>query len=315
MTPVRLGTRGSDLARAQSTWVARRLEEAGIACELVIIETDGDANQRDRFAEIGTAGIFVRSIEAALLDQRVDLAVHSYKDLPSLSPPELVIAAVPERADPRDVLLLAETELLPSDARLPVARGARVGTASARRAALLAELRPDVRVTHLRGNVPTRVARLGDDDLDAIILAAAGLGRLRAADCALELEGVHIEPLDPLVFVPAPAQGALAVQTRAADAPLTRRIRDALDHASTRAALLAERRLLALLEGGCEIALGAWCRRPSERAPLELVAAWAAGGRMLRSRAAGQDPESLADALHADLRAQLRATPGTSNDE
>ncbi|HVJ30641.1 MAG TPA: hydroxymethylbilane synthase, partial [Gammaproteobacteria bacterium] len=217
---LRLGTRGSELARTQSSTVAAALERLGFAVELTIIKTSGDQNTTGMFASIGPQGVFVREIEQALVERRIELAVHSFKDLPTKSPPELVVAAVPARVDPADLLLVRRDAIADEgDDWLPLKAGARVGTASARRRAWLTHRRPDLVIEPLRGNVPTRVRRLEEGNFDAIVLAAAGVERLQAEQrLGSALAGVTVLRLDPKRFVPAPAQGALAIQCRRDDA-------------------------------------------------------------------------------------------------
>jgi hydroxymethylbilane synthase len=297
---LRLGTRGSDLARTQSGTVAEALRKLGFDVELTIIRTAGDRAAGVPFASIGPQGVFVREIEQALVAGDVDLAVHSFKDLPTRSPPALTIAAVPARVDPAD-LLLAHPDALSSagDEWLPLAAGARVGTASARRRVWLAHYRPDLEVEALRGNVPTRIAKLKARQCDAILLAAAGVERLRAnGRLASELDGVEIRRLDPERFVPAPAQGALAVQCRRADDRLIEAL-DALDHGPSRTQVAAERAALALAEGGCDIAFGAYCRSVGE--DCELLAMYEYEGRVRTARARGRDSKTLGAAVWEQL--------------
>jgi hydroxymethylbilane synthase len=275
---LRLGTRGSDLATTQARWVASELLTVGIEAELVVISTSGDRSTAASFGAIGAQGVFVREIEQALLANKIDIAVHSFKDLPTGSPAALVVAAVPPRRDPADWLLYQRNPNLgpgtdrPGDGRypdgggnraltIPLAPGARVGTASARRQAWLRLFGPDLNVESLRGNVPTRLKRLSDGEFDGILLAGAGIERLTEASDLLDdrLSKVNSLRLDPLQFVPAPAQGALAVQCRAGDD----RIREALagiDDPATRQAIEIERAALALAEGGCDSAFGAYAR-------------------------------------------------------
>ena len=258
---LRLGTRGSHLARTQTAGVAGKLAELGHDTDLCIIKTAGDRSTATSFGSIGPQGVFVREIEHALLANEVDIAIHSYKDLPTQSPDELTIGAVPERFDPADVLVTTGTAADSSARALPIARGARVGTASARRQAWIRHLRPDIGVVPIRGNVPTRINRLRNG-LDGVVLAAAGIQRLRRSP----LDGVTdpvtdefaVHRLRPADFVPAPAQGALAIQCRRADEGICRLL-EAFDHAATRQAVAAERNLLARVEGGCDLAFGAWC--------------------------------------------------------
>jgi hydroxymethylbilane synthase len=258
---LKLGTRGSDLARTQATTIAQRLRERGAEIELEIIRTSGDQSDAPSFASIGPQGVFVREIEQALVDGRVDLAVHSFKDLPTRSPAGLVIGAVPARVDVADVLLVRQDALDVDDRFMPLRRGAKVGTSSARRQAWLHHFRHDLHLSPLRGNVPTRLGRLVDGDYDAILLAAAGLERLREEGVIdAELPGVSEIRLAPTRFVPAPAQGALAVQCRAADAEV-RAVLEHIDEPFTHAAVAAEREALAHAEGGCDVAFGAYCVR------------------------------------------------------
>ena len=264
MTVYRLGTRGSVLATTQSGHVAQALGDLGVECELVVIRTEGDTN-RASLAQLGGTGVFAAQLREALLEGRCDLAVHSLKDLPTAQPDGLVIGAVPPRADPSDVLCSASETTL---ADLPP--GARVGTGSPRRVAQLLDRRPDLDVVDLRGNVDTRLARVfgPDADLDAVVLARAGLerlGRFRTVphysdgsgpDVVLDADGVprSVEVLD---LLPAPGQGALAVEVRADDdTDLTRAVR-ALDHAPSRQTVTVERALLARLGAGCSAPVGA----------------------------------------------------------
>ena len=297
---LRLGTRGSELARTQSTTVADALRALGFAVELSIIKTAGDQNTTSLFGSIGPQGVFVREIEQALVERRIELAVHSFKDLPTKSPPELVIAAVPQRVDPADLLLVRREALAGGpDHWLPLKTGARVGTASARRRAWLKSLRPDLVIEPLRGNVPTRVRRLEEGLFDAIVLAAAGVARLQAEErLGSALAELAVLRLDPQRFVPAPAQGALAVQCRRDD----ERVQTALariDHGPSRVAVTAERDALARAEGGCDVAFGAYCA-PSG-AEHELVAMLERGGIVRTARVAGSDPSTLGAAAWAKL--------------
>ncbi len=300
---IRLGTRGSRLALVQSGWVAERLRDLGHEVEMITIRTQGDQQQDRAFSQIGQPGVFVREIERALQDERIDLAVHSYKDLPSQGPEDLTIAAVPERLDVADRLLIREsaytTETDPSGL-LPLRESARVGTASARRTALLAHFRPDLHTELLRGNLPRRVERLRDGDFDAILLAAAGLDRLER-DGGLDMTGIRQLRLDPWRFVPAPSQGALALQTRAHD-PAEQAAAE-LDDAVGHRAVRAERAVLSRVEGGCHVAFGAWCRHAE--AELEVVAVLGGDKAMARAEARGRDPEALGDELVVQLKGRL----------
>ena len=241
------------------------------------------------FGSIGPQGVFVREIEQALVERRIELAVHSFKDLPTKSPAELTIAAVPERVDAADLLLVRRDALAGSDGDwLPLKTGARVGTASARRRVWLAHFRPDLRIEPLRGNVPTRIRRLEEGGFDAIVLAAAGVERLHAEQRLGA--GIAVLRLDPQRFVPAPAQGALAVQCRRDDCACSRRSRS-IDHAPSRAAVTAERDALARAEGGCDVAFGAYCTAAGSH--YELIAMHERAGVVRTARVAGADPATL----------------------
>lgn len=299
---VRIGTRGSPLALAQTTLVADALRAAhpDLSVSPVRITTAGDRTQHTDLPMEGWGqGVFVKDIEAALLRGEVDLAVHSLKDLPPELADGLVIAAVPERADPRDVLVTRDGCSLDD---LPW--GAAVGTSSARRAALLRAIRPDPRYVPIRGNVDTRVRKLLAGAYDAIILAAAGLDRL-----GLDVPRVA---LDPAVLLPAPGQGALGLQSRRGDEATAALVRP-LHHAPTAAAVAAERRVMALLDGGCRLPVAALAGAvpPPARAEwtgdtllLQAAVAAADGSRVLRDEALGpaDAPERLAEALAARLR-------------
>ena len=241
-TPLRVGTRGSALARSQTATVIASLAAAGVKAEAVEIVTTGDRSTAD-LTVIGGTGVFASALRDALGDGSIDVAVHSYKDLPTAPAPGLAIAAVPLREDPRDVLVARDRLTL---GELPV--GAVIGTGSPRRAAQLRALGLGVEVVPIRGNVDTRLGKVTAGELDAVVLARAGLARLDRLDAVTET-------LDPLLVLPAPAQGALAVECRASDGELVRRLA-ALDHADSRAAVTAERALLAALEAGCTAPVG-----------------------------------------------------------
>lgn len=243
--PIRVGTRASLLARTQSGLVADRLAEAlGVPTELVEVTTEGDVSTAP-LATMGGTGVFVSALRAALLAGEVDVAVHSLKDLPTTPEPGIALAAVPTREDPRDVVVARDGLTL---GELPP--GSRIGTGSPRRRSQLAALGLGLEIHDLRGNVDTRLGRVRGGDLDAVVLARAGLARLGRADEATEV-------LDPLQMLPAPGQGALAVECRSADTDLEARIRDALDDPAARATTTAERVVLAALEAGCSAPVGA----------------------------------------------------------
>jgi len=240
---MKIGTRGSQLARWQADWVRDGLARNGVRAEIVVIKTRGDADVDRPLHELEGKGFFTKEIEDALLDGRIDVAVHSLKDLPTTLPPGLMLGAIPARHDPREALVNG-TSLL------DLAPGTRVGTSSLRRVAQVRFLRPDLEVVPLRGNVPTRVRKVESrDGLDAALLAIAGLERL-----GLGTKGSVVDPLD---VMPAPGQGALGVEIRADDQRTRKALQPLHDHASA-VAVTAERALLAALGGGCQAPVAAW---------------------------------------------------------
>jgi hydroxymethylbilane synthase len=243
---VTIGTRGSQLALWQARWVGNHIANAnpGTAVELEIIKTKGDKILDVPLAKVGGKGLFVKEIEEALLRQRVDLAVHSMKDMPAEIPAGLCIGAVPERENPADVLISRRGEKLD---RLP--NKARIGTSSLRRAAQIKHARPDVTIVPLRGNLDTRLRKLETQKLDAIVLAAAGVKRMN-------LERRITEYIGEQVMLPAAGQGALCIEMRKND-PTTARLLDGLDHRATRIVVDAERSFLHRLEGGCQVPIAA----------------------------------------------------------
>jgi hydroxymethylbilane synthase len=243
--PLRLGTRGSALALAQSGHVAAAVtDKTGREVELVEITTFGDIS-REAISQLGGTGVFVSALRDALLAREIDFAVHSYKDLPTAPAEGLVLAAVPVREDPRDVLVARDGLTLSE-----LGAGARIGTGAPRRIAQLNALGLGLECVPIRGNVDTRIRKVTDGELDAVVLARAGLARLGRLDSVTEV-------IDPMLVLPAPAQGALALECRADDTGLTELL-GALDDPETRAAVAAERSLLAALEAGCSAPVAAW---------------------------------------------------------
>ena len=242
---LRIGTRGSLLARTQTELVVKALSaEAGVTdLETVQIVTEGDVSTA-AVPELGSTGVFVSALRTALADGRIDIAVHSYKDLPTAPADGITLGAVPPREDPRDALVARDGLTL---GELPA--GARIGTGAPRRTAQINALGLGVEMVALRGNVDTRVRKVLEGDLDAVVVAYAGLRRIGRADVATEV-------LDPIQVLPAPAQGALAIECRTEDVEVIALLA-ALDHADTRAAVTAERALLAALEAGCSAPVGA----------------------------------------------------------
>ena len=295
MNPLRVGTRASALARAQSGQVAAALGEA-LRREVVLVDvtTEGDVN-RAPLAELGGTGVFVGALREALLRDEVDLAVHSLKDLPTTPAEDLALAAVPLREDPRDVLVARGGRTL---GELPV--GSTIGTGSPRRAAQLHALGLGLEVVAIRGNVDTRVRKVGSGEVDAVVLARAGLARLGRL-------GEVTETLDPLQMLPAPGQGALAVETRGVDEELTGLVRTALDDAPSRAAVLAERTVLADLEAGCAAPVGALAEvvegEDGEELWLRAVALSPDGMLSVRRSATGSpvDPIGLGHVLAGEM--------------
>ena len=244
---LRIGSRGSQLALWQANYIAGLLSGQGHSVEIKIIKTTGDRLQTAPFAQVGSKGMFTKEIEEALVAGRVDLAVHSLKDLPTDLPEPFVLAATPIRVDPRDAFVSVHYASL---VFLP--QGARVGTSSQRRRAQLKALRPDIEALEFRGNVDTRLRKLAEGQVDAILLASAGLDRLEKTEWIRER-------LDPKDFCPAAGQGALGIETRKDDAATIAAVAF-LNHADTRFAVTVERAALAALGGGCQVPIGIHCR-------------------------------------------------------
>lgn len=288
---LRLATRGSPLALVQSRWTAARLTAYGHAVELVTVKTSGDALPHDRWESEGTKGLFVKEIEEALVAGTADLAVHSSKDLPADLPPGLVIAAYPEREDARDVLV--------SQAGLEaLGPGAVVGTASARRRMQLALLKSDLVFLAIRGNVDTRLRKFAEGACAALVLAAAGLRRLGRAD-------VSFETFETAEMVPAPGQGALAVECRADRAELLQALKP-LDHDDTRAAVECERLFMRAMGGGCRMPLGAYARFAGGAVEMDVFYAATAEGKGVR--AGGRRPRAEAAVLVDEMIARVRGS-------
>ena len=294
---LRLGTRGSALALWQAQMVAARLRSASpdTLVEIVIVKTTGDVRQDIPLPAMAGKGVFVREIETALLRGEIDLAVHSAKDLQSMDPDGLMLAAFCERADPRDALVSPRFGTL---AHLP--HGATVATGSPRRVAQLKHLRPDLQFVEVRGNVDTRLSKLARGDADALVLAAAGLIRLDRADAITEYLTIE-------VCLPQVGQACVAVQCRAGDAETIDLIGHACDHAPTRAAVTAERAFLALLGGGCTAPVAAHAvREGSEKYLLEALVASSEGKTILRSSRVfiPQESQQAAHDVYSELLRQ-----------
>jgi hydroxymethylbilane synthase len=311
-TLIRIGSRGSALARWQADYIAAELHQRGHEVSIEILVTTGDRIQHAPFMQVGTKGMFTKEIEEALADDRIDLAVHSLKDLPTELPEHFVIAAIPQRADARDAFVSVQHE---SFSALP--QGAVVGTSSLRRQAQLRVLRPDLDIRELRGNVDTRLRKLHQGQYDAIILAAAGLDRLGLAADVKQL-------FSPQLMCPAAGQGALAIECRAED-NATRTIVAALDHAPTRFAVDAERAALATLGGGCHLPVGVYCAPSGDGWTIAGVVARPDGSRILREqmelRQKNPSPEETGSTLAnrllvrgaAEFLAAAETAPSTGN--
>jgi hydroxymethylbilane synthase len=280
MARLTIGSRGSQLARWQAEHIAAQLRARGHQVEIEIITTTGDRVLDVPLAQVGTKGMFTKEIEDALRERRVDLAVHSLKDLPTQLPEGFAIGAVTEREDPRDAMVSPRFGGLQA---LP--RGARVGTSSLRRQAQLKAWRSDLELLPLRGNVDTRLRKLQERQYDAVILAAAGLRRLGRMEAVREI-------VPPEMLCPAVGQGALAVEVRADDAQ-TRELVTFLDHAPTRAATDCERALLRALGGGCQVPVGGLAVPRGNELDFIAVVARPDGSKVLREAATGAEPEAL----------------------
>jgi hydroxymethylbilane synthase len=287
MSRIRIGTRGSTLARWQAEHVRERLSALGHEVSLQVITTTGDRLLDQRLESVGGKGAFLKEIEEALEGGEVDLAVHSLKDVPTALADGLELCAMLERADPRDGLLSAGAGL----DELPA--GARVGTTSLRRQAQLRAARPDLELADLRGNIDTRIRRLREGRFDAILLAMAGLVRLGRAEEVTQ-------PLDPRGFVPAPGQGVIALECRAGDGPV-REAAKPLDHTPTVRRATAERAFLAALGGGCNVPLAAHAFAEGPTLHLVGLVARVDGSEVLRGERRGTDPEELGAGLAHEL--------------
>lgn len=249
-----IGTRGSELALWQANFVKDRLAEISVEAELKIIKTQGDIIQHLRLDKLEGKGFFTKELEEELLSGQIDLAVHSHKDLPTVNPPGLIIAAVSEREDPAE-LLIVHKDCVDISKRLSLKHSANVGTSSNRRKAQLLSLRPDLDFDDLRGNLQTRVQKLRDEKYDAIVLAKAGISRIN-----MDLSDFHLEEIPAVEVVPAPAQGVLAIQIRESDQELFD-ILQQIHNQEVAEAISVERKVLNLFDGGCHAPLGSYCRK------------------------------------------------------
>lgn len=252
MEKIIIGSRGSDLALWQAHFVKSELEKLNCVVEIKIIKTQGDKIQHLSFDKLEGKGFFTKEIETELLNKSVDLAVHSHKDLETNPPAGLIITAVSDREDPSELLLIKKTSVA-SGEKWNLKKNAIVGTSSARRKSLLRRFRADVQIEDLRGNVPTRIDKLRNGNYDAILLAHAGVSRL-----GLDISDLHVEKLDPTEFVPAPAQGVLGLQIREGDERMAEILKN-LNFPDVQERIGVERKVLNLLDGGCQLPLGVYC--------------------------------------------------------
>ena len=273
MRPLRIGSRGSILARWQAEFVRKQLFQlTGVEAEIIIIKTSGDKMQQQPLTQIGGKGIFIKELEEALLAESIDLAVHSVKDIPTETPGRLHFPAVCRRDDVRDCLVSHTGTLLAN-----LKQGARVGTGSLRRQAQLRHYRPDLDFRELRGNVDTRLRKVESGEYDAIVLSKAGLDRLGWGQKITE-------PLSTEISLPAVGQGAIAIESRVSDRTADE-ILSKLDDLETRTAIIAERALLSALQGGCQVPVGAWARMERTELVMEAVVCSVDGTQYVRQKA------------------------------
>lgn len=294
MPHVRIGSRGSDLALWQAHHVKRQLEDLGCTVDLTIIKTQGDAIQHLSFDKLEGKGFFTKEIEQALLDNTVDLAVHSHKDLETNPPAGLMIAAVSEREDPADLLLISKNSTDDS-MNWGLKEGAVVGTSSARRKSQVLRFRDDVMIKDLRGNVPTRIQKLREGQYDAILLAKAGVDRLQ-----VDLSEFNVVRLEPTEFVPAPAQGVLALQIRENDQALFDLLQQ-MNHTVIQRRIAVERKVLNLMQGGCQLPLGVFCDE-NDVVYVSHSNNWEEGSNWYEY--AAEDLDGLAEIIVEDLQAE-----------
>jgi len=280
LRPLRIGSRGSILARWQAEFVRKQLFQlTGMEAEVVIIKTSGDKMQQAPLTQIGGKGIFIKELEEALLDESVDLAVHSVKDIPTDTPSRLFFPAVCRRDDVRDCLVSNNGTMLAN-----LKQGARVGTSSLRRQAQLRHYRPDLDIRELRGNVDTRLRKVESGEYEAIVLSKAGLDRLGWS-------AKITEPLSTDISLPAVGQGAIAIESRVKDQEAAQ-ILEKLNDEETRTVIIAERALLAALQGGCQVPLGAWARVERGELVMEAVVCSVDGKQYVRQKATGPPSEA-----------------------
>ena len=283
-----IGSRGSDLALWQANFVKDKLEDAGQKVRIIIIKTQGDLIQHLSFDKMEGKGFFTKELESALINEKVDLAVHSCKDLETNHPDGLTIAANSARANPSDLLLM-NPKFYDEGQLWNLGRNARVGTSSARRKVQLKEQRPDVNLLDIRGNVPTRIGKLRDGKFDAIVLAKAGVDRLE-----FDYSDLKAFEFSPTEFIPAPAQGVLALQTRSNDAELIE-ILQSIHNEEVKSCISIERKVLNLFNGGCQLPLGAYCTVKNGNFDLRVAMSETVNSPVVRTEFLNETGENLAE--------------------
>jgi hydroxymethylbilane synthase len=293
-SPIIIGTRGSELALWQAYHTQDLLNQLGIESRLEIISTKGDQIQNLSFDKIEGKGFFTKEIEQALMEGQIDIAVHSHKDLETAPHPELVIAAVSHRADPRDILI-TNNSFIDTNQPLQLQSNIRIGTSSIRRKTQMNNIRPDVSFVDIRGNVPTRIQKLRDGQCDALLLAAAGVTRLE-----IDLSEFHTQFLNPQSFVPAPAQGVLGWQCRRGDS----RVLDILEkihHTDIANQIYIERTLLQKMEGGCQLPLGVYCTQQDNKFDIHVAFSMGLEFPHLQFHHQGEDAEACIESCLTKL--------------
>ena len=295
---ITIGSRGSDLALWQANHVKSQLEGLGHEVVINIITTQGDAIQDLSFDKLEGKGFFTKEIEDQLLDGKIDLAVHSHKDLETNPPAGLIIAAVSEREDPSELVLIRK-ECVDSEENFGIKKNAIVGTSSARRKSQLLAYREDIQIKDIRGNVPTRIDKLRNGDFDAIMLAAAGVRRLK-----LDVSDLEVRVLDPTQFVPSPAQGVLGLQIREDDTGMAE-ILSHINNEQVAKEIAVERGILNKLEGGCQLPLGAYCTFENEQYNVWVSFAKAWNELPIQATYESEDTEHLAVVIVEDLLQEI----------
>ena len=294
---IKIGTRGSDLALWQANTVKKQLEDLGHSVEINIIKTRGDKIQHLSFDKMEGKGFFTKELEEQLLNESVDLAVHSHKDLETTNPTGLTIAAVSERENPADLLLIRK-EFVDDSQYMKLKKGTVVGTSSARRKAQLLHHRPKLKIEDIRGNVPTRIDKLRDGQFGAIVLAAAGVKRLE-----LDVSDLFVAEFDPHEFIPAPAQGVLGLQIRESDTELFDWLQ-ALNNSDVQQRILAERTVLKELDGGCQLPFGAYCTKEGDTYTLKTAFAERWNTSVSHTMHSGNNPLELAQLALEEIKKQ-----------